>query len=194
MSSYRGKKPMVDNNSALSKSKNPVLGAALNRVAKIKYDFKSIDFKNNDANVTMKAFLISAYKGQLVIKMPSIRSGSFGALMLLDSNDKDIETIQHEAGHFVQYREMGVIKYYLGIGIPSFLNGKALNYYDQPWEVTADIYGGVARPYPQLEGDIGEAYFEYLKSLHGLQQWLSFLKAIPHIIKHDMSSVICQEK
>lgn len=181
---------MIDNNSALNKIKNPVVGATLNWVAKIKHDFKSIDFKNNDAKVTLKAFFLSAYKGQLVIKMPSIRSGSFGALMLLDSQDKDVETIHHEAGHYVQYREMGFIKYYIGIGIPSFLNGDAHNYYDQPWEITADIFGGVPRPYPQAEGDIGEAYFEYLKSIHSFSGWLTFLKSVPKIVKHDMSSVV----
>ena len=107
----------------------------------------------------LDARCLSAYKGQLVIKAPFARnSGSFGRIMILgiknSSRPEGIQTIRHEWGHYVQYQMLGTLKYYLKIGIPSFKNTfrklTHSEYFSQPWEITADIFGGVdwTVPYP----------------------------------------------
>ena len=58
--------------------------------------------------------------------------------------------------------ELGVIKFALCIGIPSAAEWGEGEYYDKPWEVTADIYGGVqSRQHTQENIARGFAY------LHG---------------------------
>ena len=53
------------------------------------------------------------------------------------------DTVRHEYGHIKQLEIIGPTVYMSTIGIPSMLNLGDGDYYDKPWEVTADILGGV---------------------------------------------------
>ena len=156
-------------------------------IAKLKSDFRNLDFNNEDEKRTIDANFISAYKRQLVLKKSFGRSGSFGGIMSLNKKDKNPDIVKHESGHFLQFKELGFLKYYLGIGLPSFLNGKANNYYDQPWEVTADMYSRASRNNSSDAIERGKSYLDYLKSVRGIKSWVNFIKSLPKIIKNDMS-------
>ncbi len=66
--------------------------------------------------------------------------------MFLNSDAYDEETVKHEWGHFVQFSRMSPITYLTCIGIPSALSeGDDYKYYSNPWEITADLFGGVDR-------------------------------------------------
>ena len=53
------------------------------------------------------------------------------------------ETTEWIHGHTVQLQQLGIVKYALCIGLPSGLEWGSKDYYDKPWEVTADLFGGV---------------------------------------------------
>ncbi len=40
---------------------------------------------------------------------------------------------------------MGIANYGLMIGLPSWQGWSKRKYYDRPWEITADVFGGVER-------------------------------------------------
>ena len=163
-----------------------------NILSNIRNDIKNFHRLNSDEEQVKKANYLSAYQGQVVIKaaMPNGRSGSFGMFMLLDKTAVfDPETIRHEWGHYVQYRKLGFMRYFLGIGLPSLLNGKVplKAYYMQPWEITADLYGKVLRDHSLEATAVGQRYLAYLISIRGGAAWLAFGRALTGIIRHDMS-------
>ena len=61
-------------------------------------------------------------------------------------------TRNHEYGHYLHLRDIGVVKYACKVVLPSLI-GATLSqldmldayYYDLPWEHIADKYGGVSR-------------------------------------------------
>lgn len=129
-------------------------------------DLIHFDINNTDPSLLSIAHYFSGYFGQLVFfgNWANRRSGSFGRLMGLYGNDKsDPEIVKHEHGHFVQYQQLGLIKYIFAIALPSIANDPR-DYYSQPWEVTADIFGGVTSHYhsPGSE-EAGMAYLENVK-------------------------------
>ena len=77
-----------------------------------------------------------------------------------DRNNPE-NVVRHEYGHTRQLLQLGVMKYAIDIGIPSAFEIGGGSYYDRPWEITADVYGGVQSRYHSNE-DI-EAGFSYLK-------------------------------
>lgn len=115
----------------------------------------------------MEANYVSAYDGQLVIRWtPTGRSFSLGPVTILDRNrerpnEEGIKTVKHERGHYDQYKEIGLIKYAIGLGIPSVLNGYFNPYYSQPWEVTADTWRDVDRYHTPEAIALGERYMKY---------------------------------
>lgn len=131
---------------------------------------------NTDEQVVLDAEYFAFYKGCLVIRTNGNRSGSFGVLFITrETNTRDYpeDIIRHEYGHTVQLAQLGVVKYALCIGLPSLFEwGSDQEYYRHPWEITADIYGGVqSRCYPGYE----EAGFVYLiiSKLWGVGAWLT---------------------
>ncbi|WMJ23167.1 hypothetical protein RBG61_00485 [Paludicola sp. MB14-C6] len=138
-------------------------------------DIKNLDVNNSSEEAVLNANYISMYKGQTVIRADlnfnGNRSGSFG-IMILDKKEGSVEfggteegarTVKHEYGHFVQLQYLGTLKYIKKIAIPS-VSSKATHdeYYSQPWERSADIFGGVQRPnYPYAEGS-AEQSLDYL--------------------------------
>jgi hypothetical protein len=77
---------------------------------------------------------------------------------------ENIALVQHEYGHTVQLERIGLIPYLFGIAYPSMTNDPATGYYDQPWEVTADMFGGVNRTHAAGAEEAGEAYLAELEN------------------------------
>ena len=141
------------------------------------YTVRTLKFVfNSDEQVVLDAEHFAFYKGCLVIRTNGKRSGSFGVLFITrETNTRDYpeDVIRHEYGHTVQLAQLGVVKYTLCIGLPSLFEwGSDQEYYRRPWEITADIFGGVqSRCYPGYEA----AGFEYLiiSDLLGIGAWLT---------------------
>ncbi len=121
---------------------------------KVIEDIQNFDKSNTDVATALASNYISYYNGKLVIRTPLSRSGSLGVLfMSMGANATDLK---HEYGHTVQLDEMGLFNYITCVGIPSLFkwgsdeiySGKGRGaYYNKPWELMADIYGGVEREY-----------------------------------------------
>ena len=115
-------------------------------VYKLKTDINNYNHNNCDEIKVIEANYFSSYKGHFVLRTNRKRSGSFWILFISRrvnkyKNPEDVG--RHEYGHALQLKEMGLIKYTVFIGIPSLLNLGNGYYYDKPWEITADILGGV---------------------------------------------------
>ena len=128
-------------------------------------DLRNLSFRNRDENKVLEARHVSAYKGRLVIKKAGAgrRSFSLWALFIspeLAAGDQNaIDTVKHEYGHTEQLKRLGLPAYLKAIGYPSMksdMPGSA--YYSLPWEVTADMLGGVEREHAEGSEEIGEAY------------------------------------
>ncbi len=113
----------------------------------IRSDMEAIGWNpfNEDTALVANSNKVSFYKGTPVFRMDFKRSGSFVGIFLSRSIDKEeAETvIKHEYGHCVQQMILGPIKYGLMIFLPSAAEWSNRPYYERPWEVTADLFGGV---------------------------------------------------
>ena len=118
----------------------------------IKADIDAIGWNpfNSNEGLVIGSDKVSFYKG-----MPTVwthhsngRSGSFLGIWLTE--DPDVNTVRHEWGHGVQQGTLGLFKFALFIGLPSWKNWGGnhwqgnKNYYRRPWEAMADIFGGAA--------------------------------------------------
>ena len=151
--------------------------------------------RNNDDISKVLNSRVSNYKGQLVIRFPwGKRSGmSLGRFMFLGNgvgdDDRGRRLIHHEHGHFLEYQQLGFLKYLAGIGIPSLVNNrrKTRPYFNQPWEVNADMLAGVRRPDEHTKEGIeqGRLYFEHLKS----SSFFSIMSNVRNYANHDLSDL-----
>ena len=137
-------------------------------------DLEAFDTSNQSEEKVLESNYFSFYKGHLVIRTNLDRSGSFGFLFISRDANKSPhpeDEVRHEYGHTVQLKQLGIVKYALCIGIPSLFEwGSDSEYYRRPWEITADIYGGVqSRSYPGYEYE----GFQYLaiSRLFGIIAW-----------------------
>ena len=128
-------------------------------------DLRNLSFKNTDENKVLAAKYVSAYRGRLVIKRAGPKGRSFSLFALFISpkleagNQYAINTVKHEYGHTLQLKRLGLPVYLKAIACPSMKSGlSGIEYYSQPWEVTADILGGVEREHAEGAEEIGEAY------------------------------------
>ena len=133
-------------------------------------------FNNTDEQAVLEAEYFAFYKGCLVIRTNGDRSGSFGILFITretNSRQDAEDVIRHEYVHTIQLEQLGVVKYLLCIGVPSFFEwGSDPEYYRRPWEITADIYGGVqSRSYPVYDV-VGFQYLSDSKNW-GIFAWLT---------------------
>ena len=72
---------------------------------------------------------------------------------------KITETLNHEWGHTRQLLLLGIGDYFNMIAIPSILDLCPVLYYKMPWEITADMFGGVIRSaHTKIAKQIGIAY------------------------------------
>lgn len=109
---------------------------------------------NQDASIALNSKVFSFYKGEAVIRHNlSIGSSSqiFGTIFLkinVKNNPYGINTLNHEFGHGIQERFMG-LGYLSRVAIPSVITYwckvYGSSYYSMPWERTADWFGGVDR-------------------------------------------------
>ena len=134
----------------------------------VRQDMAAIQWNpfNTNESAVLSSNKVSFYQGVPVFKTSLQRSGSFGAVFL---NQHATETtLKHEFGHSVQQMIMGPVKFGLMIGLPSWQNWSKRSYYNRPWEVTADIFGGVTdRTHTQQDINRGYWYLA-VSSLFGL--------------------------
>ena len=141
-----------------------IIRPVVNFVKDVAEDIKNYDWNNQSEEKVLESNYFSSYKGVLVIRTNGDRSGSFGAIFLTRetnnrSNPEDV--LRHEYGHTKQLEQLGLLNYALCIGLPSWQQWGTGEYYSKPWEVTADIYGGVqSRNHSQSDIDRGFAYLE----------------------------------
>ena len=114
-------------------------------------DCDNYNIWNKNPEAVFDSNYFSSYKGVLVIKSSFDASFSFGFIVLSHSQQNS-NTLNHEYGHTVQLKNMGVCKYIVDVAIPSVtinLLSRAdklkYDYYGAPWEAQADLYGGVTR-------------------------------------------------
>lgn len=135
---------------------------------------------NQSEAVVQKSNYFSCYKGKPVIRTDDDRSGSFGVLFIsrkYDNKPEDFaefqDDVRHEYGHTKQLDKLGAVGYLLCIGFPSRWEwGSDKEYYRRPWEITADIFGGVrSRTYPGYT----QAGYDYLSNSDkwGVFVWLT---------------------
>ena len=145
-------------------------------ISDVRTDISNFDINNTSEDVVLNSNYFSFYKGKLVLRINGDRSGSFGILFITRETNRRAnpqDVVRHEYGHTVQMDQLGVIDYLLCIGIPSYFEwGSDPNYYRRPWEITADIYGGVrSRSYPYKYIQEGFDYLENSKKW-GIFVWL----------------------
>jgi len=138
---------------------------------------------------------ISNYRGQVVIRMPWGRESglSLGPIMFLgngvDDDNSGKTLIRHEYGHFLEYKKLGFMKYLVGIGIPSFINNirEIDPYFNQPWEVNADMLAGIYRPDEHtIEGiELGKRYFQHLNA----SSFISIVRNVRDFTNHNLAAI-----
>ena len=144
-------------------------------VNKLIADIRNFDRNNCNEKLVLESNYFSVYSGKLVIRTKLRRSGSLGVLFISKcANQKPCpeDEIRHEYGHTKQFKYLGIIKYILCIGLPSFGEwGSDREYYRRPWEITADMYGAVSsRAYSDKYKERGMRYLESSK-LKGTRVW-----------------------
>ncbi|MDE6016241.1 MAG: DNRLRE domain-containing protein [Acetatifactor sp.] len=137
-------------------------------------DINNFDIHNTSEKKVLESNYFSSYKGVPTFRIEGQRSGSFGAMFISTSEPVDVEDIvQHEYGHTQQLKQLGAFKYALCIGLPSWQKWGSGEYYDKPWEITADIYGGVeSRTHSQDDIEAGFAYLDTSEAM-GPLVWLT---------------------
>ena len=152
----------------------------------------------NDCRDTALNSTFSNYRGQWVIRhdLGGLMEGngmSFGRFMFVGENTGETLFL-HEHGHFREYQILGFTRFMAGIGIPSILNFNNrdwmgdLHYNNQPWEINAEIFGGVLdRNNGRTNQDImlGGAYFAYLYLMNGSDGWAHFAQNYADIVTHQ---------
>ena len=116
----------------------------------VRNDMQSVEWNifNKDEAKVVESKKVSMYKGVMVFRIPGNRAGSFLGIFLTERQrtvtSSSITAVKHEFGHNVQQLLVGPINYLLYIGLPSWRQWSNRSYYDRPWEVTAESFGGVA--------------------------------------------------
>ena len=114
-------------------------------------DYHNYDSDNQSADVVFESNYFSNYKGAFVLKVPTDASFSFGFIGL-STAQLNGDTLNHEYGHILQFRDTNVFNYLGNVAIPSITinllqrKGKLpYDYHSYPWEAEADQLGGVSR-------------------------------------------------
>ncbi len=141
-------------------------------------DIRNYDINNQSAKNVLHSEYFSVYKGTSVIRhsIPGMISWAIGKVIFLNRNlegteDEQIRTVQHEYGHIMQEQRLGTLKYIAGIAIPSIIGfNKGLtgaDYYSQPWEASADFFGGAERGENYYNPDTRMESYVYFMGLMG---------------------------
>ncbi len=134
-------------------------------VGAVALDFYAFDFENIIEQKAIDASFFSAYRGELVVKTPFKRSGYLNLIFLSNNESTNADLVRHEYGHTKQREWLGRVNYLAFIFLPSLLKLGEKDYYNKPWEVTADIFGGVDSRFRSSEDiEAGYQYFEIVGS------------------------------
>ena len=90
-------------------------------------------FFNTDPNKVLQSQGLSFYKGIPVFTIEGERSGSFGAIFLTKKAKGAVDgtdTLRHEYGHTIQLAKLGVLKFSVCVGLPSWQNWGDDSYYN----------------------------------------------------------------
>lgn len=141
---------------------------------RLRADRQSFNRRNTDEMSVIHANYFSIYHGVPVLRTKSPRSGSFGIIFLRHAIDAcrpedAADELRHEYGHILQLRQLGLIRFALCIGIASWRQWGEGEYYQRPWEITADLLGGViTRQPPKHAVEAGLRYLEQSRR-HGIR-------------------------
>jgi len=131
---------------------------------------KSYTHNHEEENRVLQARYVSLYKGKPVIRIAGLGGRSFSLYGLFISPElepgdrKAIDTVKHEYGHAVQLEQLGIIRYLRHIALPSMSSTvQGASYYEQPWEITADLLGGVDRGHSDAALNAGKDYLASAK-------------------------------
>ena len=122
-------------------------------VSDIIEDKNNFRLYNTNTNKCAEAKVFSSYNGTLVIKQNFLPSScTISNTILLKDLDAQQDsyfveqTIKHEWGHAVQETLLGYDSYISRIAIPSVIGclSNKDNYYSQPWERSAEFFGGAS--------------------------------------------------
>jgi hypothetical protein len=141
-------------------------------------DYKNYSQGNTDLEKVMKAKLFSSYKGILVIKVDTPAAYSYGQTIYINKRNGE-NIINHEYGHALQEQILGAVGYTFGIAVQSVSYNKVHEkqnlpesiYYSMPWEITADLFGGVKR---------GQGYYSSGAIERGLEYFLNVYTIVDH--------------
>ena len=120
-----------------------------------------MNINNTDLEKIRNSTYFSSYDGHIVVHFQHDTITSFAILgmIFLEEKEKDPDndlndTLRHESGHLQQEKELGTLKYFFVVGVPSVLYNLASRdddelrsqYYSMPWEYGADKRAGIERP------------------------------------------------
>ena len=99
---------------------------------------------------------------------------SYGFIVLGSENlyrNEFSNTLNHEYGHIVQMRSIGLADYTFLVAIPSLIGAGIAkqnktvydNYFNLPWERSADYYGNVNRGYSKYAGPLASYYWHQVE-------------------------------
>ena len=135
-------------------------------VGDIVKDAKNYDFFNTDETKVLDSKVFSSYNGTPVLRHDVVDGSMsvFNTIFLRRGATVDTggaETIRHEWGHTVQQSLMGTPKFLIRIAIPSLIGASLYvdDYYSQPWERSADFFGGATHTYSEDSGFWAWLYF-----------------------------------
>ena len=116
------------------------------------------------------------YKGVPVFTAEWLGSAAFsyGFIVLGSENINHKEfsnTLNHEYGHIVQMRSIGLADYTFLVAIPSLIGAGLTyvsetvdnNYFNLPWERSADYYGNVNRRYSKYADPLASYYWHQVE-------------------------------
>ena len=145
----------------------------------IKQDIQNFDTGNESEEKVLKANYFSSYIGEFVLNLPIGNNAfSFGIIFMgTGVPDTYYNTVKHEYGHTVQYKNIGFWNYLTNIVIPSVTgyilenrNDLPYDYYTAPWEAEADHHGKVnpsdrVRSDPWTEEDGYYDFWDLVKAI-----------------------------
>ena len=119
----------------------------------------------SNTNQNNKRGWFSFYKGvpTFYFENDFISSFSFGFIFINTKYEKE-NTLDYEWGHTRQMLLLGVGDFFNMIGLPSIITNLIdrdyeVDYYNMPWEITADMFGEVTRDvHTDTAKNIGVAY------------------------------------
>ena len=140
---------------------------------------------NRDANVIVSAHWFSYYENTLVIKNPieGINSFAIGNTIYVSKDfntytpDDQAQILKHEYGHILQEKDLGRVKYFVSVAIPSVLYcgfSRMMRekydityfselYYSMPWEYKANENSNIVsnvKPWAKVVSDLYYAFWK----------------------------------